>query len=148
MKALKNTFTISIMILISVLFLVGCSESTGGETATSDTQLKVKENTVTVLNDEALITEELTNIEVETITQILDSHTWNAKDKNNCDNDYAFVFNGELIYYHSECATFTKYKLADMTSLSAQEPDTACETITISETEKEKVNAIIQKDKS
>ncbi|MBQ4347511.1 MAG: hypothetical protein IJC39_03605 [Firmicutes bacterium] len=90
---------------------------------------------------------ELSPEDAETLTSIIEDGNWNACDGNTVDyeSDCAINLKGILIYYHSGCGRFNKYKLPDMLPYSSKEPDIDIKTMLLTETEKIAVNSILRK---
>ncbi len=62
-----------------------------------------------------------------------------------CLTDCAINIKGFLYYYHSECGTFIKLNLADAAIFSHVEPQDNGKSLTLSESDRETVNGILEK---
>lgn len=137
-----------VFVFVLMLILVGCSKNQSDESeATKSDYLNVMNNTITKLDNNTLITQELSNEDAEIITKIINGGSWNINNTNEYKSDYAITLKGKLIYYDSQCGTFIDYDISDFSYLSAQESNVDNKTMDISNVETEKINVLLEKYK-
>ena len=64
---------------------------------------------------------ELSDEDAASLLSLIESGYWvEAVDASDCNNDCAINLGGRLLYYCSECGTFTEYRLSEMSPMSHQ----------------------------
>ena len=86
------------------------------------TSFDIAENTVAEIGRGTLKTAvELSDEDAAGLLSLIESGYWvEAMDTSDCKNDCAVNLGGRLIYYCSECGTFTEYRLSEMSTTSHQ----------------------------
>ncbi len=78
-----------------------------------------------------------------TLSGIIESGEW-TEGSSDCLQDIVILLEGRLFYYHSECGTFEKIKLSEISTLSFKEP-APNSTLVLDEKTKHLVNTILGK---
>jgi len=86
------------------------------------TSFDIAENTVAEIGRGTLKSAvELSDEDAAGLLSLIESGYWvEAMDTSDCKNDCAVNLGGRLIYYCSECGTFTEYRLSEMSTTSHQ----------------------------
>ena len=86
------------------------------------TSFDIAENTVAEIGRGTLkFAVELSDKDAASLLGLIESGYWvEAVDASDCNNDCAVNLGGRLLYYCSECGTFTEYRLSEMSTMSYQ----------------------------
>ena len=86
------------------------------------TSFDIAENTVAEIGRGTLKSAvELSDEDAAGLLSLIESGYWvEAMDTSDCNNDCAVNLGGRLIYYCSECGTFTEYRLSEVSTMSHQ----------------------------
>jgi len=86
------------------------------------TSFDIAENTVAEIGRGTLKTAvELSDEDAAGLLSLIESGYWvEALDTSDCNHDCAVNLGGRLLYYCSECGTFTEYRLSEMSTMSHQ----------------------------
>ena len=86
------------------------------------TSFDIAENTVAEIGRGTLkFAVELSDEDAASLLGLIESGYWvEAVDASDCNNDCAVNLGGRLLYYCSECGTFTEYRLSEMSTMSYQ----------------------------
>ena len=86
------------------------------------TSFDIAENTVAEIGRGTLkFAVELSDEDAASLLGLIESGYWvEAVDASDCNNDCAVNLGGRLLYYCSECGTFTEYRLSEMSTMSHQ----------------------------
>ena len=86
------------------------------------TSFDIAENTVAEIGRGTLKSAvELSDEDAASLLSLIESGYWvEAVDASDCNNDCAINLGGRLLYYCSECGTFTEYRLSEMSPMSHQ----------------------------
>lgn len=137
---------ISALSLIFVLALVSCVNSTDTQKLGNDyTTIPVMENTVREIRKTHLQTGvELSDTDEEIIAEIIDNGTWMEKTPN-CSMNCSINLKGRLYYYHSDCGTLEEFDVSEISYLSSKIPENHNKSLKLSDTEKDTINAVLEK---
>lgn len=107
--------------------------------------LEVIENSAAEIGRETFkLAVEISEKDANILSQIINSYTW-EEEPANCENDCVINLKGHIIYYHSDCGTFSKYNLAEMSTYSAKVQEVNGKSLMLSEEDRTAVNTILQK---
>lgn len=108
--------------------------------------IPVMENTVTSIGKGVFYGEtELSASDADVISGIIANGSFSDEGITDCSNDFCINLKGRWLYYHSECGTFNEYNIADLSYMSSKKAEINGKNMTVSESERLTVNAILEK---
>lgn len=106
--------------------------------------LEVMENTVSGIGRGTLQTAvALSQEDAKTLSEILDRAAW-TEGTTDCSSDCVINLKGHITHYHSDCGTFNKFNLAEMSPYSSKELEITGKSCLLSEEDRTIVNAILE----
>jgi len=107
--------------------------------------LEVAESTVAEIGRGTLkLAVEISEEDANSLSEIINGATW-KEGTTDCTSDCVITLKGHMAYYHSDCGTFNKYNLAEMSAYSSRVQEVNGKSVVLSEKDKITVNTILQK---
>ncbi|MBR3870279.1 MAG: hypothetical protein IKJ17_02125 [Clostridia bacterium] len=107
--------------------------------------LEVDENTVAEIGRGTLKQAvEISEEDANSLSEIINSGSW-IEGTADCKSDCVINLKGHMTYYHSDCGTFNKYNLAEMSMYSSKAQEVSGKSLVLSEEDKTTVNTILEK---
>ncbi|MBQ3509723.1 MAG: hypothetical protein IJA90_06900 [Peptococcaceae bacterium] len=107
--------------------------------------LEVTENSVGEIGRETFnLSVEISEEDANSLSEIINGATW-KEGTTDCTSDCVITIKGHMAYYHSDCGTFNKYNLAEMSAYSSRVQEVNGKSVVLSEKDKITVNTILQK---
>lgn len=116
-----------------------------GEDKLKSSYLEVAENTVAEIGRGTLkLAVEISEEDASSLSEIINGGTW-IEGTADCKSDCVINIKGHMTYYHSDCGTFNKYNLAEMSTYSSKVQEVSGKSLVLSEEDRTTVNAILEK---
>jgi len=107
--------------------------------------LEVAENTVAEIGRGTLKQAvEISEEDANSLSEIINGSTW-IEGTADCKSDCVINLKGHMTYYHSDCGTFNKYNLAEMSTYSSKVQEVDGKSLVLPEEDMLIVNTILQK---